>query len=506
MIARYLLLLLILVLSLFVVLIIFRQNIERYFFKPQNKIEQKLERGSDLPVNYEVLFNNLEVPWSMVFLNEKELLITERPGRVKILDIETKKVLANFRLSEVKQVAEGGLLGATLHPNFMENKFVYFYYTTEKNKSLVNRIDRYRLINEGSGYSLIKDRLILDDLPASSIHNGGRIKFGPDGYLYVTVGDAGKSQDAQDLNSLGGKILRLTDDGKFVKDNPFSDSDNQLSRLIYAYGIRNSQGIAWDDEGNLWAIDHGRSGFKTGLDEINLIKKGGNYGWPIIEGEMSREGMISPELHSGPDITWAPADLVYYKNRLLFTGLRGEGLYEFNLQDKILKVHFFKRFGRLRAITVGPDGKIYFSTSNRDGRGYPRNGDDKIIRIDPTKLIENDASESIKIDSPLPNQVINSPLVIKGKAKGRWFFEGTFPVDLVDWDGKIIAEGYVQAKDDWMTDNFVPFEGKLEFNNPSFPNTDIFHFSHRGKLIFKNSNPSGLPENQYYFEVPVVFE
>ncbi|GIW67678.1 MAG: hypothetical protein KatS3mg096_546 [Candidatus Parcubacteria bacterium] len=358
-------------LILILVSFIFDSQIEKLFFKPQITVIQKLEQGK-ADKNFEIVLENLEIIWSIVFLNENEVLITERPGRVKIFDLKDKKLIKEFQILEVKHIGEGGLLGTTLHPNFKENNFIYFYYTTVKNGNLINRVERYIL----KDYSLIKNKIILDDIPANRFHNGGRIKFGPDGYLYVTTGDAGDSQNSQNINSLAGKILRIKDDGSIPKDNPFKN-------LVYAYGIRNSQGIAWDNEGNLWSIDHGRSGIQTGLDEINLIQKGKNYGWPVIQGDERREGMESPVVHSGLDITWAPADLIHYNNSLFFTGLRGEGLYQYDLVNKKLRVYFFQKFGRLRAITLGPDGYFYVSTSNRDGRGYPREGDDKIIKINP---------------------------------------------------------------------------------------------------------------------------
>ncbi|GBD34309.1 Capsule biosynthesis protein CapA [bacterium HR35] len=363
---------------------VFRSQIEKLFFKPQETISQKLEQGK-VDNNFEVVLENLEIPWSIVFLNENEVLITERPGRVKIFDLKDKKLIKEFEIKEVKHIGEGGLLGAALHPNFKENNFIYFYYTTEKNGKLINRVERYTLKN----YLLEKDKVILDDIPANRFHNGGRIKFGPDGYLYITTGDAGNSENSQNINSLAGKILRIKDDGSIPEDNPFKNA-------VYAYGIRNSQGIAWDDEGNLWSIDHGRSGIQTGLDEINLIEKGKNYGWPVIQGDERKEGMESPVIHSGPDITWAPADLIYFQNSLFFTGLRGEGLYQYDLVNKRLKVYFFQKFGRLRAITIGPDGYFYISTSNRDGRGYPKEGDDKIIKIKPEIFFPIESKE-IKI-------------------------------------------------------------------------------------------------------------
>lgn len=353
-------------------LFLFKPYLEKFYFKPQKEIEQKIEKGTSSSQNYEVVFSNLEIPWSIVFLNENQILVTERPGGVKIINLKEKRVIQNFEIKEVKHIGEGGLLGAEIHPKFKENGFVYFYYTTEKNGELINRVERY-ILKDGE---FIKDKVIVDNIPASSVHNGGRIKFGPDGYLYITTGDAGNSKNAQDVNSLAGKILRVKDDGSIPEDNPFKN-------LTYAYGIRNSQGIAWDENGNLWSIDHGRSGIKSGLDEINLIEKGKNYGWPIIQGDEKKEGMESPIIHSGPDITWAPADLIYYQGNLFFTGLRGQGLYQYNIKDKTLKVHFFQQFGRLRALTLGPDGYFYLSTSNRDGRGYPQEDDDKIIKVNP---------------------------------------------------------------------------------------------------------------------------
>jgi len=351
------------VISLFLI----ANYLEKAYFKPQKNIKEKIDQGINVENSYEIVFENLKIPWSIVFLDDDKILVTERPGSIKIFSLSSKSLVREFQIKEVKHVGEGGLLGAAIHP---KDNFIYFYYTTEKNGSLINRVERYRLVS----YELIKDRIIVDDIPAGNFHNGGRIKFGPDGYLYITTGDAGNSENSQNINSLAGKILRVKDDGHIPEDNPFGN-------LVYAYGIRNSQGIDWDSDGNLWSIDHGRSGIQTGLDEINLIEKGKNYGWPIIEGDETREGMEKPIIHSGPDITWAPADLVYYNGSLFFTGLRGQGLYQYNIKNKTIKVHFFEKFGRLRALTLGPDGYFYFSTSNLDGRGYPKDGDDKIIRV-----------------------------------------------------------------------------------------------------------------------------
>ena len=219
--------------------------------------------------------------------------------------------------------------------------------------------------------------------------SGGKIAFGPDDYIYITTGDAGNAELAQNTDSLAGKILRLKDDGSIPGDNPFGNA-------VYSYGHRNSQGLAWDDKGQLWSTEHGRSGVLSGLDELNFIEKGKNYGWPVIQGDERREGMYSPVIQSGPDETWAPAGAVYLPAKrqagldgsIFFTGLRGESIYQAKISQDgsvgAIIAHFHGTFGRLRAIQIGPDGFLYISTSNTDGRGEPRPGDDKIIRINPS--------------------------------------------------------------------------------------------------------------------------
>ena len=200
--------------------------------------------------------------------------------------------------------------------------------------------------------------------------------------LYITTGDAGKSSLAQDKNSLAGKILRVRDDGSIPDENPFGNE-------VYSYGHRNPQGLTWDDDGNLWSTEHGRSGALSGLDELNLIRPGENYGWPTIQGDEKRFDMNTPIINSGPDVTWAPASALYWDGSIFFGGLRGETLYEAQLQNGIivgLKSHFKKEFGRIRTVALGPDGMFYITTSNRDGRGTVRDGDDKIIRLNPAQF------------------------------------------------------------------------------------------------------------------------
>ena len=245
--------------------------------------------------------------------------------------------------------------------------------TTDTDRGLENQIVRYRL-NQTS----LDDRtVIFEGIPGAQIHDGGKIAFGPDGLLYITTGDAGNENLSQNLNSLAGKVLRITDDGEIPDDNPFGDA-------IYSYGHRNAQGLIWDNEGRLWSTEHGRSGRLSGLDELNTIVAGGNYGWPIIEGDETRSNMITPVIHSGADETWAPGGIAYADNSLFFSGLRGSRLYQATINQDggiaELKTHFIQEYGRLRAATVAGD-YLYISTSNTDGRGNPADNDDRIIKI-----------------------------------------------------------------------------------------------------------------------------
>ena len=226
------------------------------------------------------------------------------------------------------------------------------------------------------------EKIIVDNIPGASNHNGGRIKFGPDNYLYIGTGDAQNPSQAQNVKTLGGKILRVTDEGKPAPGNPFNNE-------VYSYGHRNVQGLTWDKNGRLWTTEHGRSGIQSGYDEINLIERGKNYGWPDIEGDKTKAGMQTPKKHSGATSTWAPSGIAFLNNSLFFGGLRGQTLYEAVIQDDRIvdfKEHLSGKYGRLRDVIVGPDGMLYVTTSNRDGRGTPNATDDKVIRINPAKL------------------------------------------------------------------------------------------------------------------------
>lgn len=352
---------------------IFREYLITRVFAPT---PSGVERGvNSRQAKVEIVAENLKTPWSINFLPSNDLLITERSGTVQRIG-ENGKI---FPVQGVVETGEGGLLGLALHPDFAQNNTLYLYLSTEEGGKLHNRIDQYTLENDRLSFR----QTILDGIPAASNHNGGGIKFGPDKKLYVTTGDAGEPDLSQDKSSLAGKILRLNDDGSAPQDNPFNT-------LVWSYGHRNPQGIAWDDKDRLWSVEHGPSGFSgTGQDEINLIQKGGNYGWPEITGEATKPGMFSPVKQSGENETWAPSGLAYLDDSLYFAGLRGQALYEAEIEDKgeeiELKRHFTEEYGRLRAVAVKGE-YIYFSTSNHDGRGTPHENDDKIIRVHEDQL------------------------------------------------------------------------------------------------------------------------
>jgi len=322
-------------------------------------------------VEYEVVAENLEVPWEVVVLGEDRYLVTERTGNLLLVEGGERHVLERFDELEQPVLGEGGLLGIATHPDFESNGYLYVYQTVDRD-SVENTVRRFEVNFESN--SLENETVIVDGIPSDRFHNGGRIAFGPEGYLYVTTGDATNATLAQDTDSLAGSILRYHPNGTVPADNPFGNA-------VYSYGHRNPQGVAWDEEGRLWATEHGSSA----RDELNLIAAGNNYGWPNITGSQTNSEMEAPAFHSTQYETWAPAGAAAYDGSVFFGGLRGERLYEAQITDGRVTgfvAHFSGDFGRIRAVTLGPNEEyLYLTTSNTDGRGEASENDDLLVRV-----------------------------------------------------------------------------------------------------------------------------
>lgn len=332
----------------------------------------------------ETVAENLEVPWAIAFGPDGKIFVTERIGQLRVIEngVLNPEPVETFNVGGF----EGGLLGIALDPNFEENHYIYLYYTYNDFLSTFNKLSRFT----ESENKLVDEKVLLDKIPGGPVHDGGRIKFGSDNKLYITTGEAGNTALAQDLNSLGGKILRINSDGTIPDDNPFADSP------VYSLGHRNPQGIDWDPvTGKLVATEHGPSGEKGfAHDEVNVIESGKNYGWPEIIGDETKTGLETPLLHTGSD-TWAPSGATFYdsdnisewENNFFIGTLRGNHLRMLDLDlennQVVSSESLFSEYGRLRDASVGPDGNLYIMTSNRDGRGTPAPNDDRILRIVP---------------------------------------------------------------------------------------------------------------------------
>ena len=341
----------------------------------------------------EIVAEHLDTPWELTFAPDGRLFFTQRPGVVSVIENGNNKVWLAMD-SVVEEVGESGLLGITLHPQFSQNGYVYIGYTYAQSKAplkLVNKLVRYK--EDAATKTPIFDKVLLDNVEGNYVHNIGPLEFGPDGKLYVAIGERFLPEVSQDMSSLNGKILRMNDDGSIPNDNPFPGS------YIYSLGHRNPQGLAFNPEtGDLWSTEHGPSEEQGCCnDEINHIKPGANYGWPIIRGSQIQAGLETPIQHSGDTATWAPTGGIFvtqgeWKGSFVFTGLRGQALYRavFDPSDatKIQKVERFlhKKFGRLRNVVEGPDGKLYIAISNQDGRGDPLTVDDRIIAMTPDEI------------------------------------------------------------------------------------------------------------------------
>ncbi|CAM4507109.1 glucose/arabinose dehydrogenase [Paenibacillus endophyticus] len=321
---------------------------------------------SDEP--YTVLAQELRVPWVIAF-HEDIVYISEREGNiVKVDGAQMTRQSVHLKKS-VQGVGEGGFLGFVLSPDFAQSKTAYAYHTYEEKGRLLNRV----VLLEQSGDQWNEMETLLEGIPGAANHDGGRMAFGPDKQLYVTTGDAQQRELAQDINSLAGKILRMTPSGGIPEDNPFPDS------YVYSYGHRNPQGLVWNDEGILYNTEHGPSGNPGGHDEINIIEAGGNYGWPAIYGDSTAKGMIAPIYHTGEEAIAPSGATIDAGNRMLIATLVGSALYRYDPATQEMIV-VFEGEGRLRDVKI-KDGRVYVITNNTDGRGTPKENDDRLLLL-----------------------------------------------------------------------------------------------------------------------------
>jgi glucose/arabinose dehydrogenase len=331
----------------------------------------------------EVVADGLRVPWGLAFLPDGSMLVTERAGRISQIASGKRTQVAQVRVS---RSSEGGLLGIALHPDFTRTHLFYVYYTADTSRGPRNRVERWRLSKDLARATA--DRVIVDGIPAARFHDGGRIAFGPDRMLYIATGDATEPQSAQDPESLAGKILRVTGDGTVPADNPTRGSP------VYISGVRNVEAFDWDDRGALAIAEHGPSGElgRSGHDRVFLVRDpaGANLGWPTVYGCQTREGFAAPAL------TWKtavpPGGAAFYgdgsirawRGELVIGTLGSQHLHRvrFGRDGRVVAHHTeLSDRGRLRTVVIGPDGELYVTTSNCDGRGdCPRRGD-AILKI-----------------------------------------------------------------------------------------------------------------------------
>jgi glucose/arabinose dehydrogenase len=357
-------------------------------------VQSQITIGST-QVDTQSVATGLDTPWEILWGPDDHIWMTERYGRVSRLNPETGERQTLVEIDQVHEQGESGLLGMALHPDFQNTPHVYLVYNYLSGSSIRERLVRYRY-DQGS---LSSPTVLLEGIDGSSIHNGARLVIDSLERLYFTTGDAGNTAHSQDLNSLNGKILRLNLDGSIPGDNPFQDS------YIYTYGHRNPQGLVISPEGIIYSSEHG----PASDDEMNIIEKGRNYGWPDVMGycdDASETTFCEENNVKEPIAAWTPTLAVagtgFYSstaipewtNSLLMTTLKESELVQLKLsQDgrEVMEeqVWFDEWFGRLRDVAVAPDGRVFVAVSNRDGRGDPRPGDDRIVEFSPSEATDN---------------------------------------------------------------------------------------------------------------------
>lgn len=321
------------------------------------------------------LTEGLKSPWGLAALPDGDLLVSSRDeGTITRVDGESGAKTVIGSVPGVAPAGEGGLLGLAVSPAYASDHLVYAYFTTESD----NRIARM-LYDEKKppGQQLGAPDTVLRGIPKGTVHNGGRIAFGPDKMLYAGTGETGETGLAQDKDSLGGKILRMTPDGQPVHGNPSADS------VVYSYGHRNVQGLAWDAEKRLWAAEFGQNTW----DELNLVEPGKNYGWPEVEGKGGEPGFVDP-VAQWKTADASPSGIAVAEGSVWMAGLRGERLWRIPLAGAEPSADpqpfLEERYGRLRTVLAAGGGELWLVTSETDGRGTPEAGDDRILRLEVT--------------------------------------------------------------------------------------------------------------------------
>jgi glucose/arabinose dehydrogenase len=349
-------------------------------------VEDDFGPNGTVPITVDVVAEGLEVPWGIAWLPGGDALVTERPGRIRLLRNGSLQP-APVATVKISSAGESGLLGIAAHPAFASNRQFYIYLTTDEGGSTQNRVERWTLSEDHTTATF--DRVIFGGIPAAKYHDGGRIRFGPDGMLYVGTGDSREPDNSQNVDTPSGKLLRLTPEGEVPSDNPFP------GKPVFLTGVRNTQGFDWKDRDTLYFTDHGPSGdtLRRGHDEVSVVRKGDNLGWPTVYSCESGEGLVTPSLTwddaapPGGAAIYTGDAIPEWKGSLLIGTLGSQHLHrvvfsqENPNQVAQHEVYLRNEWGRLRETIMGPDGHLYVTTSNCDSRGDCAARKDVILRI-----------------------------------------------------------------------------------------------------------------------------